>query len=52
MFENELSNLFGKRFLSARLEHLKELLFIAIKRSNRNFIKAVIYFLLGWNMAI
>lgn len=47
MFENKLANLVGKGFLSAHLEYLKELLFIAIKRSSRNVIKTILDFLLG-----
>lgn len=52
MFENKLANLVGRGFLGAHLQYLKELLFIAIKRSNRNSIKTVLDFLLGWDMAI
>lgn len=52
MFENKYTDVVGEQFLSAHLEHLKALLFTAIRRKNESFVKSVLDFLLGWNTAI
>lgn len=52
MFENKLASPVGTEFLSPRLEYLKELLVIAVKRSDRNVIKTVLDHPLGWNTTI
>lgn len=50
--ENKCTDVVGEQFLHAHLEHLKVLLFIAIRKKNESFIKSVLDFLLGWNTAI
>lgn len=47
IFENKYCSLVSEGHLKAHLEYLKMLLLTAIRRSNENFIKTVLDFLLG-----
>lgn len=47
MFENKFCSVVGEGHLKAHLQYLKTLLLTAIRRSNENFIKTVLDFLLS-----